>query len=81
MSEEEFRKEGETIAAADLAAAMKANKDVNLVNCTIYGDVLLDSVTVAGKVTIQDTTFQGKVDWSYSTLKWCGGQRTSIFSK
>jgi hypothetical protein len=33
MSEEEFKKEGETIAAVDLAAAMKGNKDVNVIRC------------------------------------------------
>jgi hypothetical protein len=60
MPEEELRKEGEIIAAADLAAAMKANKDVNVVKCTIDGDVFLDSVTVEGRVTLRDTTFKGE---------------------
>jgi hypothetical protein len=81
MSEEEFRKKGETIAAADLAAAMQANRDVNVVNCIINGDVFLDSVTVEGRVTIQDTIFKGKVDWSYSTLKHVVRLERAVFEK
>jgi hypothetical protein len=58
MPEEAFKKEGETIAAADLVAAIKANKAVNVVKCTIEGDVSLDSVTVEGRLTIPQGFFQ-----------------------
>jgi hypothetical protein len=41
MPKGEFEKEGETIAAADLAAAIKGNKAVNVAKCIIEGDVFL----------------------------------------
>ena len=82
MHEEEFRKEGETVAAADLTVAMKGNRDISLVKCIINGDVSLESATtVEGRVTIQDTTFKGKVDWSYSTFKRVVRLERAIFER
>jgi hypothetical protein len=81
MRREEFKKEGETVPAADLVTAMQANRDINVVKCIIEGDAFLGSVIVEGRVTIRDTIFKDNVDWSYSVLKRSVRLERAIFEK
>jgi hypothetical protein len=61
----EEKKEANPITAEEVVKAIKAGKDVEIINAVIEDPLILTSINAEGKVTIQRTKIRGPIDWSY----------------
>jgi len=73
------RKEKDPITAERVVEAIKAGKDVEIINAVIEGPFILKSVNAEGEVTIKNTTIRDPIDWSYATFKRVLNLENSIF--
>lgn len=58
-----------TIAAEEIANAIRAGKAVDIDNAVIRGPFILRSVSVKGDISIKNTRITDRVDWSYANFK------------
>ncbi len=70
-----------TIAAQEIANAIRAGKAVNIEHAVIRGPFILRSVSVKGEISIKRTRFTDKVDWSYANFKEGVTLEGDIFEK
>jgi hypothetical protein len=72
-------KDANPITAEEIVDAIKAGKDVEIINAVITGPFILKSINVEGEVTIQRTKIRDPIDWSYAAFKRVLNLENSIF--